>query len=122
MHRVVPLVALLLLCGVLLLRGAPVGGERGVRGEIEPYGIRHYQPLAFKGGEKALVIVSGNGQTYMGLYVYDQQGNCVAWDDLGNKHTKDDLAVEWYPAQTAPHTIEIHNFGPRRNIYQMAVR
>ena len=122
MRRLLALAGMALLVGALLVRAASVGGRGGGKGWIEPYGSRSYRPLAFKGGEKATVIVNGTGRTYMGLYIYDQHGSCVAWDDLGAKGVKDDLAVEWYPPHTGLYTIEIRNFGHLPNFCQRALR
>jgi hypothetical protein len=78
--------------------------------------------MEFKGGQRALVIASGDGSTYMGLYVYDSLGNCIAWDDEGNVVTKDDLAVDWYPRQNAVYCIEVCNCGPLVNPCKVFIR
>jgi len=77
---------------------------------------------AFKGGQRASAIAIGDGSSYMGLYVYDLHGNCVAWDDEGIWRTRDDLAVEWYPYRTAVYIIEVHNSGIRPNAYKVVMR
>ena len=65
----------------------------------------------FAGGVRANVIVSGNARTYMGMYIFDKHGSCVALDDFGNRATFDDLAAEWYPPTRGLYSAEIHNFG-----------
>jgi hypothetical protein len=77
----------------------------------------------FKAKERACVIGVGQaGATFLGLYIYDEHGNCVTWDDIGTSSTKDDVAVEWFPTQTAPYTIEVRNFGMAANKLELAVR
>jgi hypothetical protein len=79
--------------------------------------------LEFKGGERAVAIASGDGAaTYMGLYVYDNHGNCVAWDDDASWGTRDDLAVEWFPQRTDVYTIEVSNCGLRVNQCKVILR
>jgi hypothetical protein len=116
-------------CG-LFIAGVGLAGGPGrvprepsvLRGElVTPYGSRAFK-ITFKGGEPALVIVSGDGTTYMGLYVYDEHGNCVGKDDLGDKGSHDDLAVRWVPPRTARYRIEVRNFGALPNTFQLAKR
>jgi hypothetical protein len=78
--------------------------------------------VEFKGGQRAVVIASGDGSTYMGLYVYDAYGNCISWDDEGNLATKDDLAVDWYPRHNGVYTIEVCNCGPLTNPCKVIIR
>ncbi len=76
----------------------------------------------FKGNERASVLVSGEGVTCLGLYVFDAQGNCVARDDATTPQASDDLTVEWIPAETATYSIEVRNGGISTNAYDFAVR
>src|SRR5713226_9115021 len=94
--------------------GGPVAPFKQQLPQIPQLASQTYS-LEFKGGERALVIASGDASTFMGLYVYDAHGNCIAWDDTGTAATLDDLAVDWYPRQTAPYTIDVCNLGPRVN-------
>src|SRR5437870_3092751 len=106
------------LLGVLLAgsagQGSPVeprlhGGER-----VPAFGSRTYVDT-FTGGQRACVIVIGRGVSYLGLYVYDEHGNCVTRDEPVNFETRDDLAVTWYPPRTAAYTIEVRNLSRRIN-------
>jgi hypothetical protein len=101
--------------------GAPLHGPPPLQSELLSYGGDRF-PVVFRGGERAVVVVQGNHQTYLGLYVFDEEGNCVAHDDLGNQSSPDDLAVEWVPARTGRYWIEVHNFGLRRNTFEVAFR
>jgi len=89
--------------------------------EISPLASQTYT-VEFKGHQRACTIAIGNGNTYMGLYVYDSYGNCVAWDDEGMPQTCDDLAVEWWPRKDAVYVIELHNNGLMTNICKVAIR
>src|SRR4051812_42675202 len=66
----------------------------GVRSTIE----------RFKANEPASVVISGEGETCLGLYVFDGNGNCVAKDDFTSPHSSDDLAVNWIPPETAAYS------------------
>lgn len=87
--------------------------------EIPPYSTRIVNDT-FSGGKRAGVIVIGNGATYLGVYVFDSQGNCVATDDFANVATRDDLAAEWFAAQTGVYGIAIHNPGRVLNRAELA--
>jgi len=102
-------------------RSAPVGRSFVAQATVGPYrGVELVQE--FKGGERACVIVSGNGLSYLGLYVYDANGNCIARDDHGNYATRDDAAVEWYPSRAGRYAIEVKNLGTREDAFKMAVQ
>lgn len=74
----------------------------------------------FAGDVRANVIVSGNARAYLGVYVFDLHGNCVAWDDFGNRATYDDLNAEWYPPVAGRYGIDIINFGRIENEAELA--
>jgi hypothetical protein len=116
------LAAALSLAAACLVRGGPVSGSAWLK-KIEAPPHRSWSVgTTFKGGERATVIVSGTGASYLGLYVYDEDGNCVARDDLGDKGVRDDLTVVWYPPRTAPYRIEVRNFGARLNQFDLVTR
>ena len=79
-------------------------------------------PKTFKPNERALVIVSGNYQSCLGVYVFDSQGNCVAKDDTSDPQAADDLVTDWIPAEQARYSIEVRNAGMMPNSFQIAVR
>jgi hypothetical protein len=88
--------------------GGPEGGSVERRGIlIRPYGA-FAESLKFKGGVRALVVVTGRLQTDADLYVYDDSGNVVAWDDRPSGAG----AAEWLPERTSGFTLEIRNSGP----------
>jgi hypothetical protein len=117
-----------ILCGIAILlaigrpgTGAPIQGPSVGKGRVGPNGSNTFVQT-FKGGERACVIITGDGSSYLGLYVYDSDGNCIARDDRGNHATRDDAAVEWYPPRTGRYTIEVKNLGRNADPYAIAVR
>lgn len=69
----------------------------------------------FKGGDPAAVAVSGDGDTDLDLFVYDEAGELVASDtDLS-----DQCIVAWVPAKTQRYRIVIRNLGDVYNAYKM---
>lgn len=73
--------------------------------------------IRFRGGEEAIVVVSGDGDTDLDLYVYDANGNLV---DSDTDYTDDCVAV-WTPRWTGTFTIKIVNRGNVYNRYRLAV-
>jgi hypothetical protein len=118
--------ALLVLVVPIALGGPvnPVGGERGYLNlQLEPFSVRNFSET-FKGKERASVIAIGRGDTPLGLYVYDPDGNCVAWDDLSlsTQNISDDMVVDWYPPRQGKYEIELRNFGRRGNRVEVVIR
>lgn len=66
---------------------------------------------SFVANELAEVLVSGDGDTDLDLYVYDSNGNLIASDT----DYSDDCYVRWIPAWTGRYTIRIVNRGPVYN-------
>lgn len=84
--------------------------ERVLAGDTDTYTIR------FDGGESAGVVVVGDGDTDLDLYVYDENGNLVCKDD----DRTDTMLCEWTPAWTGDFTVKIKNLGGVYNAYEMA--
>jgi hypothetical protein len=115
-------VILILFCFAGFSGGAAVEPMQPRLGLMLEPGLSVLASWKFKGGERASVIGIGQGSTALGLYIYDEHGNCVTWDDMGTAKTKDDVAVEWFPARTAFYTVELRNFGVAMNRLDLAVR
>lgn len=69
--------------------------------------------LAFKSGIPAEIFVSGDGDTDLDLYIYDENGNSIAYDD----DYSDDCYVCWTPAWTGKFVVQIVNRGSVYNQY-----
>jgi hypothetical protein len=103
---------------------APFGGEQGfVSLQLEPHGVRNFT-VDCKGGERTAVIAIGRGTTPLGVYVYDAQGNCVAWDDLSHsaQNFSDDIAAAWHAPQPQTYEVELRNGGRVTNRVEVAIR
>jgi hypothetical protein len=72
--------------------------------------------VSFYGGQTARVVVSGDGDTDLDLYVYDVFGNLIASDD----DELDDCVVSWTPRWTGNFTIKVVNRGIVYNDFVLA--
>lgn len=86
-------------------RGATGGPGRKTtvvsRGQTDVYRVN------FKGSEPALVLVSGDGDSDLDLFVLDENGNQVCKDD----DATDDMICRWTPKWTGQFTIRVKNLG-----------
>lgn len=88
--------------------------------------VRHYDTvragatdtynISFRGGELAMIIVSGDGDTDLDLYVYDNNGNFIASDT----DYSDDCVVSFTPRWTGNFRVKIVNRGRVYNRYVIA--
>lgn len=69
--------------------------------------------IAFKYGLPAEIFVSGDGDTDLDLYVYDENGNLI---DSDTDYT-DDCYVCWRPAWTGSFVVKVVNRGQVYNQY-----
>lgn len=83
--------------------------ERVNAGATDTYGI------TYRGGELAEILVVGDGDTDLDLYVYDENGNSVCTD---NDYT-DTMYCSWVPKWTGEFTVRIKNLGDVYNVYDL---
>ena len=69
--------------------------------------------IYFYRGEEAEVLVIGDGDTDLDLYVYDDNGNLVASDT----DFSDNCYVSWTPRRSGYFTVKIKNLGNVPNCY-----
>ena len=69
--------------------------------------------ISFIAGYIAEILVSGDGDTDLDLYVYDSNGNLIASD---SDYT-DNCYVRWVPAWTGRYIVKVVNRGPVYNRY-----
>lgn len=69
--------------------------------------------ITFRGGESAIVIVSGDGDTDLDLSIYDENGNYITSDTDGT----DDCVVSFTPRWTGKFKVKIKNYGRVYNRY-----
>lgn len=116
------LVARILVVAVLVVGAyAPamagaVGGPRYGRYRLGANST-HTFTVAFRGGEQARVILSGDGDTDLDVYVYDWYGNRVAVD----ADYTDDCYLSWYVPRAGIYTIRVINRGNVYNDYELAM-
>lgn len=67
----------------------------------------------YRGLERAIVVLQGNSQTDLDLYVYDPNGNLV----VSETNQTDSCSVRWTPRWTGKHRIVIKNQGATINSY-----
>ncbi len=92
-------------------RGPTVHSDTVLAGNTDSYTI------AFRGGEEAAVLVSGDGDTDLDLYVTDENGNTICTDT----DASDTMLCRWTPAWTGPFGIHVRNLGGVYNNYKLAV-
>lgn len=95
------------------------GNTRGrVGGPLRHYdsvnaGATDVYNIRFRGGELAMVIVSGDGDTDLDLTIYDENGNLITSDTDGT----DDCVVSFTPRWTGVFKVKIRNYGRVYNRY-----
>lgn len=94
-------------------KGAHRGNINGPSRDYSSVNGRSYVDYTanFVAGQLAEVLVSGDGDTDLDLYVYDSNGNFITSDT----DYSDDCYVRWVPAWTGRYTIRIVNRGPVYN-------
>jgi hypothetical protein len=96
--------------------------DRGsARGPRQLYGqvasaTRREHVVEFRGGEPAVVYVSGDGDSDLDLFVYDETGQMVA----SATGPRDECVVRWQPERQGRFRIEVRNLGSASNWYWMA--
>jgi hypothetical protein len=94
-------------------KGAQRGNVNGPSRDYAAVNGKSYidYTASFVANQLAEVLVSGDGDTDLDLYVYDSNGNLITRDD----DYSDDCYVRWIPAWTGRYTIRIVNRGPVYN-------
>jgi hypothetical protein len=69
----------------------------------------------FTGGRYAQVCISGDGDTDLDLYVFDENGNLIG----SSTSYGDDECVSWTPRWTGRFRIEVRNLGRVWNQYRL---
>jgi hypothetical protein len=95
----------------------PVGG-RVVKTALVAANTTDVYTVRLAGGARTTVIVIGDGDTDLDLFVYDRFGNLVAQDT----DIDDDCAVVFVPPAAGNYTIKVKNLGNVGNRYRMVVK
>ncbi len=111
----------LLLCVTLssadFVRSRKEKGDTGVLANMTDSYVHIFQK-----NERALAVASGNGQSCLGLYVFDANGSCLAKDDMSPPATADDLIADWIPAASGRYCVDLRNAGFENNNYEIGLR
>ncbi len=92
-----------------------VGGPGRSGNRVLAHATNTYSSINFRAGEPARIWLTGDGDTDLDLYVYDQNGNRIcaslgAWDRE---------SCSWTPRWTGPFTIQVRNLGGVWNAYTL---
>ncbi len=96
--------------------------DRGsLRGPRQLYGrvassTRREHLIEFRGGEPAVVYVSGDGDSDLDVFVYDESGQVVA----SATGPRDECVARWQPQRQGRFRVEVRNLGSAPNWYWMA--
>ena len=90
-------------------------GPRQLYGQVTPNSRREHT-VEFRGGEPAVIYVSGDGESDLDLFVYDEAGQLVA----SATGPRDECVVRWQPERQGRFRIEVRNLGTASNWYWMA--
>jgi hypothetical protein len=91
-----------------------VGGPGHAVARVEAFSKVSYD-IHFRGGEFATVIVAGDGDTDLDVFVYDENGHLIAFDD----DPTDDCVATWTPIWTGRFRIEVRNLGLVSNRFEI---
>ena len=89
--------------------GAATHRDRVLARDTDTYALK------FNGGERAAVLVNGDHDTDLDLYIYDENGNSICND----QDSTDVMFCEWYPKWTGTFYVKIKNRGSISNIYSL---
>ncbi len=120
MKNVLFAVACLVLAQAVMSKPAsadPVGGPTCHTDRVDAGSTDQYT-TKFLGGQSAAVTVSGDYDTDLDLYVYDENGNLIGSDE----DNTDQCVVRFQPKWTGPFTVRIVNRGRVYNQYTVCVR
>jgi hypothetical protein len=112
--QIVALLAVMVV-GAGIAKADAVGGPREAVYTLPAFGTDQFEPIKFRGGELAMVVVDGDGFTNLDLYVYDEKGILVAVDE----GLSDFCVATWIPTKTQKYTIVVRNRGADFNVYIM---
>jgi hypothetical protein len=89
-------------------RGGPGKSVKTLPGQMKD--VFH---ITFQGGEKAAVLLVGDGATDLDLFIYDSAGRLVSRQD----GPTDIEGAVWVPNRTEVYRVEVHNLGTTWNRY-----
>lgn len=94
----------------------PVGGSKNTIERVDAHGTDVYRVRLWE-DEVTAITVSGDGDTDLDLFVYDENGNLVASDTDGTDRCRVHITPRW----TGQFRIEVENLGSVYNEYEIQV-
>jgi hypothetical protein len=104
-----------LVAGAATLSAGPVAGPTTATTHVNAHSTDRFDPITFRAGQDATVIVQGDGDTMLHLRVFDQGGHLVDDDTCQYDRCVADFTPRW----TGPFTITVENLGSVYNNYSM---
>ncbi len=92
----------------------PVGGPKGGDDLVLAHGTDVYR-VSLRGGEVTRIVVDGDGDTDLDLFIYDEYGNLMASDEDETDYCVCRVTPRW----TGTFTIRIRNYGAVYNQYRI---
>ncbi|WP_013630012.1 hypothetical protein [Rubinisphaera brasiliensis] len=109
-------------CSLMTLAVLTSTAAQSIAGRVEGPGVDHESCAArstvtyydvFRAGQLAEVVIQGDGETDLDLYVYDENGNLIASDT----DNSDLCVVRFSPKWTGRFRIVVKNLGTVYNRY-----
>lgn len=94
----------------------PIGGPISHLDRVSARTADIYR-VACWGNEQVRIVVRGDGDTDLDLYVYDASGNLLAWDNDGT----DLCIVRFTPSNAGEYILRVVNLGWVYNEYLLTV-
>jgi len=87
-------------------------GKSSYKSSLEAYQIDTWE-FYFEGKKPAEIIIAGNGNGNLDVFLYDENDNNFAWDN----GPTDNCKLEWHPEKGQTFKIEVLNLGDSPNNY-----
>ncbi len=91
-----------------------VGGPGAIRTAVAARGTDQFK-IKFRGGQQAIVVAEGDGDTDLDLFVYDENGHLICQDI----NYDDTVICGWTPRWTGNFTVRVVNRGRVYNRYTL---
>jgi hypothetical protein len=98
------------------LAASPLGGAKSAVHQVLAHDTDHFN-VTFRADEEATVMISGDNDTDLDFYIYDENGNLITSDT----DSTDDCVLTFTPKWTGEFRIEVKNLGSVYNEYSIVV-
>jgi hypothetical protein len=78
---------------------------------LEP-GTSQFKNFQLRRGQQATFVGYGSTPTArLGIYVYDNESNCIAFDDVGSGKAPGVVVADFTAGSAGVYQVEVHNLG-----------